>query len=303
MRARLAKLHWMNVAALSLLAALPHAAFAQGTSGPVVTDSKVGYIDSAIPGNIFRIRYDTTYNNRQPSRAELFYAQGQPLGPGLPFPEPRVDYQDFMAYAEATILPQFSVFLELPVRFLNPEVNANANGFADLNAGFKYAFLESDTGLLSFQFRTFVPSGDATRGLGNNHVSLEPALLYYQSLGERAAIEGEFRYWVPIGGTDFAGQILRYGIGGHYSIVNNDCWRLGPVIEFVGWTVLNGKESTVQPSASRSAATRRARRSSTPRSACGSASEIASIFRRLGTAADGRSLVREHLPFEMRVLY
>jgi len=234
--------------AIGIFGASPYCVFAQGTSGPVVTDSKVGYIDSAIPGNVFRVRYDSSYNNRRPSRAELFYAQGAPLGPGLPLPEPRVDYQDFSAYAEFTLLPQFSAFLELPARFLNPDVNANSSGLADLNLGFKYAFLESETGVLSFQFRAYAPSGDADRGLGNNHVSLEPALLFYQALSERAGIEGELRYWVPIGGTDFAGNIIRYGIGGHYNVFDNGCCRLGPVVEFVGWTVLNGKESLVQPS-------------------------------------------------------
>ena len=53
--------------------------------GPTVGDSRVGYIDNAIPGNIFRLRYDTAYNNRRPNRAEFFWPRGAPLGPGVPF--------------------------------------------------------------------------------------------------------------------------------------------------------------------------------------------------------------------------
>src|SRR4051794_9920521 len=92
----------------------PRPAHAQGTGGPIVTDSKVGYIDSAILGNIFRLRFDAAYDNHRPSRAEFFYAQTAPRGPGLPFPEPSVDYQDISAYGEYQFGPRFSAFLELP---------------------------------------------------------------------------------------------------------------------------------------------------------------------------------------------
>lgn len=240
---------WIILVALGGIGALPHFSYAQGTGGPIVTDSKAGYIDNAIPGDLFRMRYDSSYDNIRPNRAEYFYAKGSPAGPGLPLPEPRVDYQDISVYGEVLLFPRFSTFLDLPIRFLNPEVNANAAGLADLNTGFKWAFLESENEILSFQLRTYIPTGNATRGLGTNHVSLEPALLYYQALNESVGIEGEFRYWVPIGGTDFAGQIIRYGVGGYWTAIKKERWSLSPVVEFVGWTVLGGKESIVQPPA------------------------------------------------------
>ena len=61
-------------------------------------------------------------------------------------------------------------------------------------------------------------------------------------------LEGEFRYWVPIDGTDFAGDLLRYGVGLHYDVCKTCTLTLSPVAEFVGWTVLAGKESAVTPS-------------------------------------------------------
>ena len=238
---------WAILIGAVLMGVLPTCAYSQGTTGPIVSDSKTGYIDGAIPGNIFRLRYDTSYNNRRPTRAEFLYAQSGPNGPGWPNPEPNVDYQDFLAYAEFLFLPRLSGFIEAPARFLNPDVNANTAGLGDMNVGFKYAFLESETGLLTFQFRTYIPTGDSDRGLGTNHVSLEPALLWYQAVSDRAGMEGELRYWVPVGGTDFAGQVIRYGLGFHYDIVRECDWRFGPVIEFVGWTVLSGKVSAVEP--------------------------------------------------------
>lgn len=217
-------------------------------SGPTVSNSRVGYIDSAIPGDLFRLRFDAGYDFRRPTRAEFFYPRSQPGGPGLPVPEPRIDFQDLSAYLELAAGERLSGFVELPWRFLNPQVNANANGFGDMNAGFKYALSAAPDLVATFQFRTYVPTGDAGRGLGTDHVSLEPAFLLYKPLSDRLAFEGELRYWVPVGGTDFAGDIIRYGAGFHYDLFRLRSVHVTPVAEFVGWTVLSGKESAVTPS-------------------------------------------------------
>jgi hypothetical protein len=211
--------------------------------GPTVSNSRVGYIDDAIPGDVFRLRFDAAYNFRRPTRAEFFYPQTAPGGPGLPIPEPRVDYQELSAYLEVAVIDRLSGFVEVPWRFLNPEVNPDHEGLGDLNAGFKFAFIDDPDLVATFQLRTYIPTGDSHRGLGTDHVSLEPALLVYAPLTERLAFEGELRVWVPIGGTDFAGDILRYGIGLHYELLRTCRLRVTPVAELVGWTVLSGKES------------------------------------------------------------
>jgi hypothetical protein len=216
--------------------------------GASAKNSTVGYIDSAIPRSLFRLRFDAGYDFTRATRAEFFYPRPHPLGPGLPVPEPRIDYQDLSAYLEIARRDRLSAFVELPWRFLNPEVNANANGFSDMNAGFKYAFLCQEDVTATFQFRTYIPTGDAGRGLGNHHVSLEPAFLLYKQLADRFGLEAEFRYWVPIDGTSFAGDLLRYGVGLHYDLWKTCTWTVSPVAEFVGWTVLSGKESAVTPS-------------------------------------------------------
>jgi hypothetical protein len=240
---------WLLAFLLATLAlGLGGPARAQGTSGPRVSDSSVGYIDPALPGDLFRFRFDAAYDDRQPTRAEFFYPKSAPLGPGLPQPEPRVDYQELAAYLELAGSDRLSGFLNLPVRFLNPEVNADHTGFSDLDAGFKYAFVYRPDLVATFQFRTYAPTGDAHEGLGTRHVSLEPALLFYDRLTDRVGLESELRLWVPVGGTDFAGDIIRYGIGLHYDLYRTCNLTFTPVVEFVGWTVLDGKESTVTPS-------------------------------------------------------
>src|SRR5947209_7415767 len=95
----------------------------QGTSGPTVSDSSVGYIDPAIPGNIIRFRFDAANNDRRPTRAEFFYPKGGPMGRGLPRPEPRVNFQELAAYFELAPSERFSTFINVPVRFLQPQVN------------------------------------------------------------------------------------------------------------------------------------------------------------------------------------
>jgi hypothetical protein len=240
---------WISLFVLFVLLLDPrHTARAQGTSGPRVSDSSVGYIDDAIPGDVSRFRFDASYDFTRATRAEFFYPAAQPRGPGLPQPEPRVDYQELSAYLELAPGDRFSGFIEVPWRFLNPEVNADTNGFSDMNAGFKYAFIDCPDLVATFQFRTYAPTGDSRRGLGNDHVSLEPAFLLFAPLTERLALDGEFRYWVPIGGTDFAGDLIRYGVGIQYDLWHSCRYRITPVVEVIGWTVLSGKESFVTPS-------------------------------------------------------
>jgi hypothetical protein len=234
---------------VAVLALVPsRAAHAQGTGGPSSSDSRVGYIDDAIPGNVLRQRFDAAYDSNRATRAEFFYARSGPQGPGLPRPEPNVDYQELSTYLETAFSPRFSAFVEVPERFLNPDVNRNAAGLGDLNAGFKYALLYDEDLVTTFQFRTYAPTGDAARGLGTHHVSLEPALLFYKRLDDRSALEGELRYWVPIDGTELAGNIIRYGLGWHYDLAHTRNLVFTPVTEVVGWTVLNGKQNVAFPS-------------------------------------------------------
>jgi hypothetical protein len=168
---------------------------------------------------------------------------GNPNARGLPVAEPRIDYQDLSTYAEVRATERLSGFVEVPVRFLNPEVNANTSGLADMNAGFKWAFVYTPDRVVTFQLRTYAPTGAASRGLGTHHASLEPALLLYQPLTERLTLQGELRDWIPVGGTDFEGNVLRYGAGLTYRACQGPSWFVDPSVEFVGWTVLDGKET------------------------------------------------------------
>jgi hypothetical protein len=222
----------------------PEASAAAG--GEAFASSNVGYIDSAIPRTQFRVRYDSAYRNNRPDRAEFFYPQcGCSGGPGPLGLETSVDYQDIRSYAEVAFGDRFSGFLEVPFRFINPEQNGNHAGLSDIEFGFKGALIADCDRYLTFQLRTYTPTGDGRKGLGTEHYSLEPALLFYQRLGDRLQVEAEFRDWIPLDGTDFAGNVLRYGVGAGYDVYQScdGTRRVTPIVEVVGWTVLNGKET------------------------------------------------------------
>lgn len=232
--------------------ALGGSSFSPTGGGAVGSGAATGYIDSAIPLSNFRMRFDSAYNNNRPDRAEYFYGKcgcfrmaGDPSAPGPGLVESRVDYQDITGYLEMAFDNRMSGFIEVPIRFLNPLQNDNTAGLGDMNVGFKYAFVACPDRYYTFQFRTYIPTGDADRGLGTDHVSLEPAFLVHQQLSERIALDAELRDWIPVGGTDFAGNVLRYGVGLSYLALENCNYRVIPVAELVGWTVLSGKQLAV----------------------------------------------------------
>jgi hypothetical protein len=199
-----------------------------------------GYLDSAIVWSQVRLRFDAAYGNDVPDRAEFFYSKCSCFS-GRGLPETNVDYQDISLYMENAFSDVFSVFAEVPVRFLNPEANVNTAGLSDITAGMKYALIASPTQYFTFQFRTYIPTGDSDSRLGTGHVSLEPGLLYFQRAG-RTRLEGEVRQWVSVGGSDFAGNVIRYGAGLGYDVFRNSRTntRFTPIMEWVGWTVFDG---------------------------------------------------------------
>lgn len=230
-----------------------------------------GYIDSAIPRSNIRLRYDDAYDMNRPDRAEYFYPQcgcwffksltsfptrqqftaGRAFGPAQPNGKIN-NYQEYSTYVEYAPLAHFSVFAEVPVRYIDPQANPKATGFGDIILGFKYAFIAQPDAFYTFQFKTYVPTGDGNLGLGTNHPSLEPGLLAFQRLSERFYFLGEFRDWIPVNalnsvnlpGKPFAGNILNYGLGVFYNVVLTDNFRVAPISEFVGWTCLGGLETT-----------------------------------------------------------
>jgi hypothetical protein len=208
--------------------------------GIAINETFVGFLDSAVPKSMVGTRLDLTYNNRQPMRAEYLHPKGGlPNTVGFPLPETRVDYQDLTSFTEYGFTPWFSVFIEGPYRWMNPEINQNRSGAGDMRYGLKLCTWSSDDIIATILFRLYHPSA-RHETLGTNHWSIEPGLLLAYRFNSMIHFEGEVRYFIPLGDSDFQGNVLRYGVGVAYG-ERRYGWWVTPVAEGVGWTVMGGK--------------------------------------------------------------
>jgi len=248
---------------------------AKEPSGPPLEGSMVGYVDDAIVGSQVRIRFDAGFKDNAPDRAEFFYPQCG-CNPGGPGPRPgasnNINFQQLYLQAEYAPVRRFSVFTEVPIRWIQPQSFipgtsnvvqgvavtgaspfSNQSGISDVRAGFKLAVTASSDHSLTFQFKAYFPSGDGSRGLGTAHYSIEPSLLYYQRLSDRWAVESQIGGWLPINGSslsgvgNYAGDIFFYGFGPSYQLVNRENIKFAPVVELFGWHVLGGLETVETP--------------------------------------------------------
>ena len=247
-----------------------------------VPGSMVGYIDDPIVGSQIRIRFDDAFEDEFPDRSEFFYAKcgcythlnlstlppvlqraydPNAPGPGRGVPN-SINFQQLYMNLEYSPHRRFSGFVEVPIRWLQPQGFQSAppaslgflpfssqSGLSDVTAGLKFAAVESEATYVTFQFKGYFPSGDALEGLGTNHYSIEPSLLLYQQLSDRFTLEGQLGDWHPIGGSagvpitnseGFAGDIFFYGIGPSYKVYRGHHVGLAPVVELFGWHVLGG---------------------------------------------------------------
>jgi hypothetical protein len=239
--------------------------------------SMVGYIDDAIVASEVRIRFQAGFGDDTPDRAEFFYAKSGFYGfllptnpafdPSAPGPGPgtvtNLNFQQLYVNIEYALNQRFSVFAEPSLRSIQV-LSGSSNfptqaGFGDVRAGFKLAMLASPDRYLTLQFRTYFPTGNASQGLGTNHYSVEPALLYYQRFSKRLSLESEAGDWIPTGGSAgvaslsdphpgrFSGNVFFYGVGPSYELYSSDHVRFTPVVELVGWHLLSGFETTPNP--------------------------------------------------------
>jgi len=247
---------------------------------PTIQSVKVGYIDGAIIGSQIRSRFDAAFHDNATDRAEFFYPRYNGLnnGPGPTSVIADLNFQQLYLYAEYAPSKRFSIFTEVPGRWIQPQQTVNNTssplgtigpfpnvseaGLSDLAAGFKLAAIASSNQYLTFQFQAYFPSGNASLGLGTNHYSVEPALLYYRRLSERFALETQVGDSHPIGGSfcperciadglppgapphpppvsgGFAGDVFFYGVGPSYALYRGKHVRIAPVVELVGWRIL-----------------------------------------------------------------
>jgi len=184
-----------------------------------------------------RFRWDAGFDMILPDRAEYFWARadGNGQGPSPAGGERSLDYHDLWHYVE-TSHGSFSAFVEYSYRSTFPDIAPHEAGFGDINVGTKTLLLDTKLLQVAFQFRTFIPVGVASKGLGTGHVSLEPALILGLNLAPRTFLQAEVAEWIPISGDDeYAGAVLRFGTS-----LNHTLLQLYPDVPLVGTLELNG---------------------------------------------------------------
>jgi len=185
--------------------------------------SMVGYIEDATVESKIRVRFDTAYHDTAPDRAEFFYAKcgcyrdvpttDPAFDPDSPGPRPGaandVNFQQLDVWGEYAIRPGISIFGQLPVRWLQPQsfIPGTGAGFpdhsgiGDIRAGARFAAINAEDHSLTIQGQFFLPSGDAENGMGTDHASLEPEVLYFRQLTDIVTLESQFGVWIPFGGA------------------------------------------------------------------------------------------------------
>jgi hypothetical protein len=210
------------------------------------------FVDAARPQTQLRIRYDDGLNLQHPDRAEYFWAQETVKGPG--FVARTIDHESLSLYQEAAA-GAFSAFIEMPyVAYSDVDPTptkdvSTHNGFGDLTVGTKSMLLDCELLQTTFEFKTFILTGNFTNGLGTGHVSLEPSLLFDLRISPEMYSQAQLSYWIPIGGTrGFQGSIYHT----HLSL-NRTLWHPTPGVQVVGtaevneWSILGGEYTAVTP--------------------------------------------------------
>ena len=242
----------------------------------------VGYIDDALPQSNLRVRFDAASGNTVPDRAEFFYAKcgcyrglavinPPAFDPSAPGPgggaANDLKFQQLYLEGEYQVAPQLSVLGQVPLRWLQPQSFiagtgtpfSNQSGLGDVRVGAKLAFVDTAVTTASVKVQVYFPSGDASKGLGTDHASWEPAVLVWNELTPKVNLESQLGVWLPVGGSapvptaadgHFAGRVLYYGIGPSFTLYDAGRTRIAPVVELVGWHVISGNQTAAVADAS-----------------------------------------------------
>jgi hypothetical protein len=131
----------------------------------------------------------------------------------------------------------FSFFVEVPYIEVEPDINnPERSGFSDVNLGTKSMFLDCELLQMTFQFRTYIPSGSASKGVGTGHTSLEPSLLTSVKLAPATYIQMQLAEWIPLGGdSGFQGDVFEFRLS-----LNQTLWNPSNGTVLVGNWEFNG---------------------------------------------------------------
>ncbi len=208
-----------------------------------LADQAFGQSSGPRPVTEMRLKFEEGFDMKFPDMAEFFMARSDG-GAGAKGPRQTVaailnsneaTYREFHMINEAAV-GRFSAWIDLPYENVSFDDYRGAAGLGDLSFGTKSMLLDCDLLQFTFEFNTYTPTGNFTRGLGDGHVSLEPGFLFALKLAPETYLQSEIAYRFPLGGDQaFEGPVFHY----HFSL-NQLLWHCGHDLKLVGAAELNG---------------------------------------------------------------
>ncbi len=201
------------------------------------------FVDYARPRTVTRFRYDNLQDMTIPDRNTYFLSQTNSSFPssfknrhGVPYRTDPSAYLQQGYYYQEVAAAKGSFFVEIPYRSVDPLFSPGQAGVSDINFGMKTMWVDSELWTLSFQFRTYTPSGNAGLGLGTGHFSLDPSLLSSVKLAPDTYLQTQIGNWIPLAGKpQIAGGVFYY-----YNSLNQVLFRLSPDIPVIGMLEMDG---------------------------------------------------------------
>jgi hypothetical protein len=217
------------------------------------------FADYARPRTVTRIRYDNLNDMRTPDRAQYFIQNVNPTAKGTRSFVPQARFQQVSLYQEVAG-PRGSFFISIPYDQINPNWGPTQAGFGDLNFGVKSLMFDCEMLQVSFQFRTYMPTGAAINNLGTGHISLDPSILASLKLTPTTYLQGQIGNFIPIGfggtngiaaGAKGESPTLAGGVLYWFGSINQVLWYCTPnspliaTLELDGWSFESGGYTAV----------------------------------------------------------
>jgi hypothetical protein len=150
---------------------------------------------------------------------------------------PFVDISELSQYTEVAT-GNLGVTVQTTYRAVDPtdDVSARSAGFSDIILGTKTLLVDSELLMISLQFRTYLPTGNFSKGLGTGHVSLEPSIIIGLNTSRRSYLQAQVAQWIPIAGDPaYSGGILRHNLSFNYVL-----WKPIEDVQLIGNWEWNG---------------------------------------------------------------
>jgi hypothetical protein len=189
------------------------------------------FVDQVRPKTQLRLGADVGWDVRFPDKAELFWARIGGRGPALQngVGERSVDYCEGYLYMEGAV-DRFGLFVQLPYRQVTPETYPGGSALGDMSVGTKSLLLDCELMQFTFQFRTYIPTGNPRKGVGTGHTSLEPSVLTAIKITESTYSQCQLAWLGAVGGdSGFQGSLITLGLS-----LNQMLWDCGKDLQWIG---------------------------------------------------------------------